>query len=81
MPNPPIHCVSERQMSIPLLHLSTSRITVAPVVVNPDIASKKASLTLRGVEQSMNGNMPNNEKTIHAMEASNMPSRRFSILF
>ena len=81
IPNPPIHWVSERQMSMPLLHRSTSRITVAPVVVNPDIASKKASLTLSGVSQRMKGNMPNSEKTIHTIEASSMPSRRFSILF
>ena len=79
IPSPPIHCVSARQSNIPLLQLSTSRITVAPVVVNPDIASKNASLASNGVSHKMNGNIPNKEKTIHATDASKSPSRRRSI--
>ena len=48
----------------------------APVVVNPDIASKKASETLSGLSViSMNGSMPNVEKNTHTMAVSRKPSR------
>ena len=40
MPNPPIHCVSERQNMMPCGRASTSSMMVAPVVVNPDMVSK-----------------------------------------
>ena len=39
--------------------------TVAPVVVNPDIASKKASVTEFIVPLRRKGSIPNNAKTIH----------------
>ena len=42
-PIPPIHCVIDRQKSRPFDVASMSAVTVAPVVVNPDIASNKAS--------------------------------------
>ena len=42
IPNPPIHCVRLRQKSIPCERDSISSSIVAPVVVNPDIVSKKA---------------------------------------
>ena len=44
IPNPPIYWVMERQKSSPWGSTSTSSITVAPVVVNPDIVSKNASV-------------------------------------
>ena len=40
IPSPPIHCISERQKSIPWGSTSTSSRMVAPVVVKPDIVSK-----------------------------------------
>ena len=43
-PIPPSHCVSERQKKIPRPKAVKSTITVAPVVVNPDIDSKSASM-------------------------------------
>ena len=46
MPRPPIHCVRLRQKSRARGMLSTSSMRVAPVVVKPDIVSKKASVTL-----------------------------------
>ena len=46
MPSPPIHWVSDRQKSSPSGRVSTSSMTVAPVVVNPDMFSKKASVKL-----------------------------------
>ena len=43
IPMPPSHCISERQNSIERGSASMSVRIVAPVVVKPDIASKKAS--------------------------------------
>ena len=39
--------------------------TVAPVVVKPDIASKKASVTVFIVPLRRKGSIPNKAKTIH----------------
>ena len=44
MPKPPIQWVSERQKSKPWGRASTSSMIVAPVVVKPDIVSRKASV-------------------------------------
>ena len=44
IPRPPSHCVNERQNKMPCGRTSTLSIMVAPVVVNPDIVSKKASV-------------------------------------
>ena len=44
IPKPPIQWVSERQNSNPWGNASTSSIIVAPVVVKPDIVSRKASV-------------------------------------
>ena len=41
IPKPPIHCVRLRQKSIPWERDSISSRIVAPVVVNPDMVSKK----------------------------------------
>ena len=46
MPMPPNHCVNERQRMMPDGISLRSTITVAPVVVNPDMDSNKASTTL-----------------------------------
>ena len=43
IPMPPSQCKSDRQNKIPSGKISTSLITVEPVVVNPDTVSKKAS--------------------------------------
>ena len=40
IPSPPIHCVSERQKSIPWGRDSTLSMMDAPVVLKPDIVSK-----------------------------------------
>ncbi len=48
---------------------------LAPVVENPDIVSKKASVKSRGVSQSMNGINPKKEKTTHTSAVSRNPSR------
>ena len=46
IPKPPIQWVSVRQNRMPWGKISTSSMIVAPVVVNPDIVSKKASVKL-----------------------------------
>ena len=43
IPMPPSHCISERQNRMERGSASMSVRIVAPVVVKPDIASKKAS--------------------------------------
>ena len=47
IPMPPIHCRSARHSSIPGGAFSSPVMTVPPVVVMPDTASKKASAMLR----------------------------------
>ena len=46
MPNPPNHCVRLRQNRMPWGNDSMLSSTVAPVVVKPDMVSKKALATL-----------------------------------
>lgn len=46
MPSPPIHWVSTRQNSVPCDSFSTLSTMEKPVVVNPDIVSKKASVSV-----------------------------------
>ncbi len=47
MPMPPSHCSNARHKRMPAGASSSPVITVAPVVVIPDMASKKASVKLR----------------------------------
>ena len=74
IPMPPIHCISARQIVIECDIPSTERSTEHPVVVKPDIASKKASLTLRGLELSINGSIPKRENTTQTDAVSRNPS-------
>ena len=46
IPKPPIHWVRLRQKRMPCGWLSMLSIMVAPVVVNPDMVSKKALVML-----------------------------------
>jgi hypothetical protein len=48
---------------------------VAPVVVKPDIASKNASLIVKGVSDKINGNIPKTENTTHIIAVNKKPSR------
>lgn len=60
----------------PWLRWSIETMMVAPVVVKPDMASKNASDTDSGSRSmSMNGIMPNSEKTTHTSAVSRKPSR------
>ncbi len=75
IPMPPIHCIRHRHICMPCEKLSIDRSTEAPVVVNPDIDSKKASLSVSGVPHSINGSMPKQENTIHTSDVIRNPSR------
>ncbi len=75
IPIPPIHCISDRHICIPWLRSETVGITDAPVVVNPDIASKYASDMVSLVVLSRNGIIPKIEKTTQTRAVSRNPSR------
>ncbi len=75
IPMPPSHWVRQRHRLMPCDRMSTEGYTVAPVVENPDMVSKNASVTLNGVEHIMNGSMPNSENTTHTSAVSRKPSR------
>ncbi|GFI14771.1 hypothetical protein IMSAGC008_02333 [Muribaculaceae bacterium] len=70
IPIPPIHCIMARHRCMPWLIPSTDSSTEAPVVVKPDIASKKESVMPIGREQNKNGTIPNKENTTHTMAVS-----------
>ena len=75
IPMPPIHWVRHRHMFMPWESDSTDSNTVAPVVVNPDMVSKNASLNVSGVEHMRNGSIPKQENRIHTRAVSRNPSR------
>ena len=76
IPMPPIHCIRARQMVMECDIPSTDVSTVHPVVVKPDIASKKASLMPMGLVLNRNGIIPKKENTIHTEAVSRKPSCR-----
>ena len=69
IPIPPSHCVKQRQMFTLWGSDSTSRITLAPVVVKPDIDSKKASVKLLAAPHNRNA-MPEKTENHTQMEAT-----------
>ena len=52
IPMPPVHCVSALQNNMLWHCASTSVMTLAPTVVNPDMVSKRASVTFYKVPVS-----------------------------
>ena len=66
IPKPPIHCRMDLQNSMPWGWLSMLLSTDAPVVVNPDMVSKKASVTESVVPYKRKGSMPKSEKITQA---------------
>ena len=58
IPTPPSHCNNARQSKIPGGAWSKPRITVDPVVVIPDIDSKKASVMLNFSSENIKGRAP-----------------------
>ena len=80
IPNPPIHWVSDRQKSMACGNTSTSSMIDAPVVVKPDVDSKKASVTFVMLPCIRNGNIPKNENTTHAAVTTTYASLRLRLL-
>ena len=75
IPKPPIQCVILRQSSKLLGKTSMSFRMVAPVVVNPDIVSKKASANHGMFPLSQYGISPMNENIIQVKVTITDPSR------
>ena len=75
MPMPPIQCVRLRQKSRPCGTASMSVRMEAPVVVKPDMVSKKASVKLGIAPESMKGSEPKREKSSQAKVTMAKPSR------
>ena len=65
MPKPPTHCVRARQKSMPRGMVSRWSTTVKPVVVKPDIVSKKAPATEGISPLNKNGTMPSSVNISH----------------
>src|SRR3712207_9300256 len=65
IPKPPIHWVIERQNNRPWGSASTSSMMVAPVVVKPDIVSKKADDRFVMYPLMRKGSIPKILKIIH----------------
>ena len=66
IPTPPSHCIIALHSSILFGDASKFVTTVEPVVVIPDMLSKKASLNEKLISERMNGNAPNTAIAIHA---------------
>ena len=66
IPIPPSHCIIALQIKMLFGDESKSKITVDPVVVIPDILSKKASLKDNFKLESINGKLPNIAMLTHA---------------
>ena len=70
IPIPPIHWVRLRQKSKPLGIASRSSMMVAPVLVKPDIVSKKALATSGTCPSSKKGLMPISVKSTHTIDTT-----------
>ena len=70
IPSPPTHCDRVRQKRSAWGSRSTSFTMVAPVVVNPDMASKYASVKLVMYPLMRNGSAPMSEKTTQVSDTT-----------
>ncbi len=76
IPMPPIHCSCWRYQRMDLGKYSRPVITVAPVVVQPDRDSKKASAkSSPGLSAIINGRVPANPRVSQNSAAIRKPSR------
>ncbi len=75
MPMPPIQCMRCRQMLIDGASASRPLIVVEPVVVRPEVASKKASVKDMPRPSSISGSAPTAGISVQASTTSMMPSR------
>ena len=67
IPMPPSHCRIARQIRMPGGASSSPTITVEPVVVMPDMDSKKASVKDRPRSENTRGSEPKSAMTSHAL--------------
>ena len=74
IPSPPIHCVSALQKREACGRASTSFKIEDPVVVNPDIISKKASGKEGMYPLIISGRLPNTVNNIHTHDTMKYPS-------
>ena len=72
---PPIHCITLRHISMPCETSCEKSSNDAPVVVNPLMVSKNASVSVMWGLQIMNGTRPNNDRTTHVSPVSRIASR------
>ena len=76
---PPSHCIIALHKRILFGLLSKSEIIVAPVVVMPDILSKKASLKLKSCVDNKNGKLPKVATISHAKEENKKVCLKFNL--
>ena len=79
-PKPPNHCMMLRQNRIPCGCWSMLSKMVAPVVENPDMVSKNASVTLSTVPYIKKGNIPKKENSTHDKATTMKVSRICKLL-
>lgn len=75
IPIPPTQCMPQRQSCMEGASASTLARTVAPVVVNPEVDSKKASVKVGNCGESQKGRAPKMKAPIHTDAARTKPSR------
>jgi len=81
IPIPPSHCSVDLHIRIAFGVLFKSPITVDPVVVIPDMLSKKASLNVNSRLEKINGKDPKIAIPIQDKEVNKKACCRFSFLF
>ena len=81
IPTPPCHWVRLRQKSSDLGKDSTSEKTLAPVVVKPEIVSKKASRTFDVIPDKRKGSVPTRERSSQTNVTVSIPSLRVACFF
>ena len=79
IPIPPSHCIIDLQSKILLGLPSKFIIVVEPVVVMPDILSKKASLNDKESGDKINGIDPNNAIMNHANDVNRKVCCKFNL--
>lgn len=80
IPMPPNHCKRARQSKIPGEVKSSPLMTVAPVVVNPEMASKKESVWDPVVLVRIKGNAAKSETTSHVAAVRIKVSRMVNVV-
>src|SRR5688572_23148703 len=75
MPMPPSQCVKQRQSCSAGGSTSTRGRTVDPVVVNPEVDSKNASVNELKCGENQNGRHPKKHAVAHTVTTSRIPSR------